>query len=218
MNEDRLLSIISGQLTTLILLVLGLFVAILFRPTIPVTSSAKSLPKGASEATESIMSGGNQTEIKQLRESDIKVLDSSSECSINREVADNAAIISSTRQFEELLKSNHIYDYNASLLCCKNAHSASMTYTFLVANTDIAFDVTVDALGGCTYSSIYNVLDASYPPVLFSYDKPSNTEDLYKAMRKNGIKDICATDYHEGSSSCSVVDVKTGKPIKHINI
>ena len=218
MSEDKLLSIISGQLTTLILLVLGLFVSILFRPTIPLTSNAKSIPQGVSETTESILSSDTQTGIKQLRESDVKVLDSSSECFVDRDIAENAAIISSTRQFKEFLESNCIYNYNASLLSCKNAHSTSMTYTFLVANTDIAFDVTIDALGGCTYSSIYNVLDASYPPVLFTYDKPSNPEVLYKAMEKNGIQGICATDYHEGSSSCSVINAKTGKPIKTINI
>lgn len=215
MSEDKLLSIISGQLTTLILLVLGLFVSILFRPTTPLTSNAKSIPQGVSE---SILSSDTQTEIKQLRESDVKVLDSSSECFVDRDIAENAAIISSTRQFKEFLESNCVYGYNASLLSCKNTHSTSMMYTFLVANTDIAFDVTIDALGGCAYSSIYNVLDASYPPVLFTYDKPSNPEVLYKALEKNGIKGICATDYHEGSSSCSVINAKTGKLVKMLNI
>ncbi len=218
MNEDKLLSIISGQLTTLILLVLGLFISMLFRPTTPLPSSAKTLPKGVSTATESIMSSDAQTEIKQLRESDIKVLDSSAECTVDRGIAENAAIISSTRQFKEFLENNYIYDYNASLLSCKSTGTTSTMYTFIVANTDIAFDVTVDTLGGCTYSSIYNILNTSYPPVLFIYDKPSNAEDLYKAMEKNNITGICTTDYHDGSSSCSVINAKTGKIIKHINI
>lgn len=219
MREETFLRFISIQLSLLSILICVMFVTILFRPTVTVSSDAANIKPTVSNTTASLMKHDTSIKARDIKESDIKILDSIGiNYAADKTLAENSAIIMSTQQFKAFMSFNNVGDYSAALLTCREKSSAVLTYTFVVANTDIAFDVDVDILGGCQYSECYNVYGNKYPIAIFTSGIPKDKKAIYTEMLNNGLHGMYAISYVKDSNTADVLDINTGENLLTVDV
>lgn len=217
LSESTKLQIISTELTTIVVLILVLFFSILFRPTKTLDSEEVKLVTSVSASNSDLLDRAKELKTKDVSEQDIEYIHDSNTATLDLEQVNNAAIICSTGRFESFLQSSMFYNSKATLAGYRSTDTATI-YTFLVADSDAAFDVTVDILGGTNYSVLYNILDRSYPVVRFAYGRPDNREDIYKAMKDQNLTESYSVVCYDDSDNFEVYEPNTSKLIQKIEL